>query len=269
MTMSNRFQRLELEESQQPTTPIPIARTVAVVEQRADLRDAPYWMSQAEGNRRRGEFEEALRHYSRAVELERSLVAGWVGQVQMLIALAEYPEAELWARKALELFRGHAELTAARAHALCRKGDLKNAQAVCDAALAQPGLSAYPWMVRGDLMLARRDPVEEYCFDKAVQLASDWLVLIEIAAIYLFYRRTAKALTRCRQAVERAPDQPYCWFQQGTCELAMGLKAPARKSFRQCLDLEPKHVGARAAMKEIDGDVRSIRGALRRWFGGN
>ena len=33
-----------------------------------------------------------------------SLVAGWLGQVQMLVFLGEYPEAELWARKALELF---------------------------------------------------------------------------------------------------------------------------------------------------------------------
>jgi len=107
----------------------------------------------------------------------------------------------LWARKALELFRSHAELSAARAQAMCRRGDIKSAQAACDAALAQPGLSAYPWVVRGEVMLARKESTEQHCFDKAAQFDNDWLVLIEIALVYQHYRRHAKALARCRQAV--------------------------------------------------------------------
>jgi tetratricopeptide (TPR) repeat protein len=206
----------------------------------------------ADRSRRNGDYEDALRCYSRAVELDRALVSAWVGQVRMLIGLEEYKEAELWARKALELFRNHIELTAARGQALCRIGDTKGAQAACDAALNQPGLSPYPWIVRGDLMLARRDSAEEHCFNKAVQLDPDWLVLLDIATIYLFYHKHAKALARLRAATEKAPDQAHCWLQQGQCEVAMGLDKPARRSFKQCLDLNPKNSAARQALISLD-----------------
>src|SRR4051794_33990974 len=84
--------------------------------------DQAAWMAKADDHRRRGLYENALRHYSRALELDRSLVAGWVGQVQMLILLGEHPEAELWSRKALELFKGQGDLMAGRAQALARIG---------------------------------------------------------------------------------------------------------------------------------------------------
>ena len=58
-------------------------------------------MNKADQSRRAGLYENALKFYSRALELDRSLVAGWVGQVQMLVQLEEYPEAELWSRKGL------------------------------------------------------------------------------------------------------------------------------------------------------------------------
>ena len=262
--MTNRFHKLELEPSRQQAE-LPLKSSTSQ-DQQHDLHDASHWMGTADRSRRSGLFEDALRYYSRAVERDRSLVRGWVGQVQMLIALAEFREAELWARKALELFRNHAELQAARAQALGRDGDIKQAQAACDAALAQPGESPYPWMVRGDLMLARKDALEQHCFDKAVQLDHDWLVLIEIAAIYLYYRRYANALVRCRQAVEQAPDQAYCWYQQGYCQSRMGLGKPARLSLKQCLDLEPKHAQARQCLKELDGSG-PVKRALGRFFG--
>src|SRR5437763_3829185 len=112
-------------------------------------------------DRRLGLYEGSLKYYSRALEVDKSLVAAWVGQVQMLIMLGEFPEAELWSRKALELFKNNAELMAARAQALCRTGDLKEAQAMCDAALGQQGISAYPWVTRGEVMVARKEEIDE------------------------------------------------------------------------------------------------------------
>jgi tetratricopeptide (TPR) repeat protein len=274
--VTNRFNKLELEPAQQqqheeqqlPREQIGAAATTSSTGMQLDeLHDAAHWMRMADQSRRAGAFEDALRYYSRAVELDRQMVSGWVGQVRMLIALEEYTEAELWARKALELFRNNAELHAARAQALCRNGDLKTAQIACDAAIGQQGQSPYPWMARGDLMLARKDAVAEHCFDKAIQLDPDWIILIEVAAIYMYYRRHAKALSRCVQAVERAPDQAYAWYQQGRCQMSTGLSKPARLSFKQCLDLEPKHFGARAALKELDAGEGFVKRAMRRVLG--
>lgn len=229
-------------------------------------RDEHHWMRLASDDRRNGLHEGALRYYSRALEADRSLVAGWVGQVRMLIALGEYPEAELWSRKALELFKNNPDLLAGRAQALCRLGDLSSAQVSCDAAVGQQGLASYPWVARGELMLARKQKTDEYCFDKAVQLDGDWLVRLEIADVYLFYRRAAKALARARQAVEQAPDQAYCWYRQGVCELELGLARPARRSFERCLQLAPNHQDAGRALTDLKHNRRPVRRFLRRLF---
>jgi tetratricopeptide (TPR) repeat protein len=257
--LSKRFERLELEESKRTeTSPVQQLSTAS------ETRDSAYWLRLADQNRRQGLFEEALRLYSRAVELDRSMVVGWVGQVRMLIALEEFPEAELWARKALELFRNQADLAAGRAQALCRNGELQQAQATCDVALAQQGQSYYPWLVRGDLMLARKNGVAEHCFDKVVQLSSDWLTLIDVAEIYLYYHLHAKALQRCQQALTNAMDQPYVWYLQGQCESAMGMSDAARRSFKHCLDLEPRYERARVAMES----ATTRRGWWSKLFGG-
>ncbi|NOX55394.1 MAG: hypothetical protein GXP27_13340, partial [Planctomycetes bacterium] len=177
--------------------------------------DEPQWMQRADQSRRRGLYEEALKFYSRALEDDRSLVAGWLGQVQMLIHLDEPEEAELWSRKALELFPGNGDLMAGRAQAFCRIGELAQAHALSDGALQQSGQSAYRWIVRGELMVAGKQSVDQHCFDKARQLDSDWLVSLEIALIYLYYDTPSPALIHARRAVHSAPHQHYPWYIQG------------------------------------------------------
>jgi len=233
---------------------------------RAEDNDERYWIKKASDERRNGLHESALRYYSRALELDKSLVEGWTGQVQMLIAMAEYPEAELWSRKALELFKNNGDLLAARGQALCRTGDLKNAQASCDAAIAQPGAYSYPWIARGELMLARKEDIDGYCFDKATQIDNDWLLLLEIGAIYLHYGRTTKALQRTRAAVEKAPDHAYCWYSQGVCEMALGLTGAAEKSFKHCLQLVPNHLLAQQSVHDLKKNRRIVGSLLRRIF---
>jgi tetratricopeptide (TPR) repeat protein len=230
------------------------------------VRDAQHWLAQADAERRRGLHENALRLYSRALEEDRAQLAGWVGQVQMLVILGEHPEAELWARKALELFKNHGDLLAGRAQALCRLKDRKSAIASCDAALAQPEQSAYRWIVRGEVMIVTGE-VDRYCFDKAVQVDGDWLVPLEIAQVYMYHGRPSKALMRVRQAVEKAPDEPYAWYFQGLCERELNLLDAARRSFRRTLEIVPRHTDADRALFELTQHGWSLRRALRKLFG--
>lgn len=125
---------------------------------------------------------------------------------------------------------------------------------------------AYPWVARGEVMLARKENLDEYCFDKACQLDPDWLVPLEIGGIYLYYGRDAKALTRIRQAVEKAPDQAYCWYRQGVCEHSLGLTTAAEKSFARCLQLVPNHAEAGSALKQLKQNRRPVRRFFRRLF---
>jgi len=210
------------------------------------------WMKRADQERRSGHYETALRYYSRALEDDRSLAEGWLGQVQMLILLDECPEAELWARKALELFPAQGDLFAARAQALVRMGDTKRAFESSDGAMQQKGQSAYQWIVRGELMAATGQTTDTSCFDKAMQLDGDWLVALEIAIVYLYYGYPIKALTRIRRAVELASTAYYPWFIQGCCEKAVGLAAQARQSFQNCLNICPGNSEAEQMLQELN-----------------
>lgn len=233
----------------------------------AERGDQAAWMARADDHRRRGLYENALRYYSRALELDRTLVAGWVGQVQMLIHLGEYPEAELWSRKALELFRSQGDLMAGRAQALARIGDQAQAMELADAALRQEGDSAYRWMVRGELLIAGRDDVDRHCFDKAVQADRDWLVPLEIALIYLHHGQPSKALLRARQAVEKSPGSFYAWMIQGDCERATRLDRQARNSYERCLELSPRHQDASRKLAELANQGWSLARGVRRLIG--
>lgn len=235
--------------------------------------DEHHWLRAADAERREGFFENALRFYSRALEINRTVVSGWVGQVQMLIALGECVEAELWARKALELFRNNGDLIAGRAHALARLGNLREALPLSDASfkLEGPGGEGgagggYRWMVRGEIMLAQQERVDAHCFDKAVQLDSDWLVLVEIAQIYRYRRKPSAGLMMARKAVERMPASVYCWYVQGLCEMEMGIPASAIRSFNRCLEIKPGHLEARRARDSLEADQWSITGRIKRLF---
>ena len=107
-------------------------------------KDEKYWAKLADDNRRTGSYESALRFYSRALEVDKTLVSAWVGQVQMLVQLQEYPQASLWSAKALEIFPGNGELMASQAQAECRMGNTKKAFSLSDAALRQRGESRLP-----------------------------------------------------------------------------------------------------------------------------
>jgi len=224
------------------------------------------WMVKAEQQRRTGLYENALKYYSRALEQDRSQVAGWLGQVQMLVLLEEYPEAELWARKALELFPSHGDLMAGRDQALCRMKDQKRAHELSDGALKQGGQSAYRWMVRGEILVVGRQAADQHCFDKAQEVDSDWLVPLEIALVYLFYGNPSRAHLRARRAIELGPDQYYAWFVQGRCQQELGLKEQAKQSFRHCLELCAGHTEAKRRLWELERSWSSPGRWLRNLF---
>lgn len=230
-------------------------------------RDAGHWMNKADQARRTGDYEGALKYYSRALEFDRSLVGGWVGQVQMLVQLEEYPEAELWSRKGLELFPNNGEIMAARAQAFCRLGDLKQAHELSDGSLRQPGQSAYRWLVRGEIMVASAKDTDRYCFDKAQELDPDWLVPLEAARIDLYYRRPGRAMARTRRALDLAPDAPYAWYVLGVCQAEFGLSGAARDSFQRCLELSPRNLAAEDQLRRLDNWSWSPAKLLRRLFG--
>lgn len=253
-----RFDKLEFERP--PERP-----EKAEVELRVE-KDEKYWSGMAEENRRTGNYENALRFYSRTLEVDRTLVPAWVGQVQMLIQLNEYPQATLWSQKALEMFPSHGDLLAAQAQAECRMGNMKSAYALSDGALRQRGESAYRWQVRGELVVAAKQAKDRHCFDKAQIADKDWLVPLETALIYLHYSVFSMAQQRAQMAVEKAPTAYYPWYVLGVCQSKLGFDTSAIASLNRCLELCPRHAESLARMAELVRPEFPLKRTLRRFF---
>ena len=229
-------------------------------------QDERSWLVKADAERRKGQFENALRYYSRALEHDRSLVTGWLGQVRMLVQLEEGPEADLWCRKALEVFPGNGELLAARAQALCRVGDRKQANALSDASMTAAGSSAFRWSVSGEVMLASGQSVDVHCFDKALQLDADWMVPLEASLAYSHHGVASRAHLRARQAVERGPDQFYAWYVSGYAAMQMDMNHQAERDFERCLELCPGYEPAKQRLVDMAHQKWSVARTVRRIF---
>lgn len=261
--MAGRFSNLEFDNShgeQQEST----------VETPSSERDAWQILEHARIAHWDGQFETALRLYTRALREDRKLIRAWVGQVQMLVDLREYREARIWSDKALELFRNNGELLAAKAQACIRLKDKASALACSDGAIQAAGTSPWRWEVRGEVLLARGDRQFDLCFQKALEdLAADWFDRVMISRIYRFYGRYASAMNYLQQAIELAPTKAYSWFEIGECQRSLGLIGVAQTSYKRCLELRPDCREADDALGAIDSVSFSdwVRSLFSRWSG--
>jgi tetratricopeptide (TPR) repeat protein len=225
------------------------------------------WMRDADKHRRRGDYELAMRSYGRALEMERSHVSAWLGQVQMLIMLNEPRQAELWAVSGLKIFPGNADLLAAQAQAMCRLGKDREAMQFSDASLQGEGNSAYRWSVRGELLLSQKSSTATHCFDNAEKFDGDWLVKVENANILRCYNANLYAVQRATAAVQAAMDSPLAWMTKGICELETGLVTEAKTSLNRALELDKNYIEARDWLAKIENNryfFRRILGFFRR-----
>lgn len=227
------------------------------------VRDADYFCQEAVRYWLGGDFEVALRHYSRAVERDQTRFEAWAGQVRMLIELGEYREANLWADKALESFPEHPELLALKASACARDARLEQAIVYSDRSLAQDPPCARVWLARAEVFLQRRDPVCESCLSKAVGGAGpdSASIKLEAARILAKKRSFAQAVQYLKDVVQVLPKSALAWYELGRCQAALGL-SEAAASLEQCLRLRPKWKLAEAQLGQVEN-----RGLFRRLLG--
>lgn len=232
-----------------------------------DVIDEHYHMRCALEEYQRGNFEAAMRLYSRALQDNPNGADAWVGQVRMLIELGELKEASVWADRALEVNPGHGELLAAKGVAAARMGNRKAALKFIDAASASPqGSTFYVWLARGEVLLATRRKNVDFALDQAISLARDWFSRLLVARIYYFYRQYARALAHARAAVEANLLSPFAWVVQGNCQLALAMRRDARRSYQEALNLDRDYLPARKALESRRpiSALTSILSPLRR-----
>jgi Flp pilus assembly protein TadD len=238
-------------------------------QQKPPAKDEAYYLSEARSAYENGEFEKALRSFSKVIEYNPQNAAAWTAQVKMLIELGEFHEARLWADKALERFSSCPELLAGKAVALARGGDLQGALAFSDASIGERGDTPYIWLARGDVLLARKEACADYCFEKALLLAPrDWFTAWLAARIRFYYQQFALALTLLQKAVEWNAGHFILWLELGHCQQVLGMVSPARVSFIQARQLNPGCHEAKQALGQLEhtGVFRRITGWFRESF---
>jgi tetratricopeptide (TPR) repeat protein len=249
----SRFGNLELGGQEEHSQEQPLAK------------DEAYYLAQAKSAFENGEFEQALRFYSKVLEFNPQNTAAWTAQVRMLIELGEYREAKLWADKALERFPNWPELLAAKAVALARGGDLQAALAFSDASIEERGDTPYIWLARGDVLLARREQRADYCFEKAMLLApKDSFIALLAARIRFYYEQFVLAMTLLQQAIEWNAGHFLVWLELGRCQQAIGLLKAAQVSFTQARQLNPDCREASGALIHLSHT--GIFARMRAWF---
>ncbi len=232
-------------------------------EQKPLVKDESYYWNQAGAAFESGDYEQALRQYSKVLEFNPQNIAAWAAQVRMLIELGEFREARLWADKALERFSNCPDLLAAKAVALARSGDLQGALAFSDASIEERGDTPYVWLARGDVLLARKEQRADYCFEKALLLApKDWFVAWLAARIRFYHEQFVLALNLLQRAIEWNAGNFILWLEMGRCQEALGLIVPAQNSFTQAWQLNPECHEARLAVGKL-----SQKGILARASG--
>lgn len=227
------------------------------------LKGETHYLTEAQSAFENGNFESALRLFSKVLEFNPQKAAAWTGQVRMLIELGEFGEARLWADKALEKFPHEPELLAGKAVALARSGDLQGALAFSDSSIEERGDTPYIWLARGDVLLARKESRADFCFEKALAFApKDWFLAWLIGRIRFYYRQFALAAKFLLQAVELNSGHFLLWLELGRCQQALGLTGPARHSYTQAQQLHPNHSEVTQAVL----DLANV-GVLCRFFG--
>ena len=239
-------------------------------QQPPSVKDESYYSNAAGAAFENGNFESALRLYSKVLEFNPQNATAWTGQVRMLIELGEFREAKLWADKALERFPREAELLAAKAVALGRSGDVQGAMAFSDASIEERGDTPYIWLARADVLLAREERRADSCFEKAMlQAPGDWFITWLAARIRCYYEQFANALKLLQQAVELNAGHFLLWLELGQCQQSLGLIGPARNSFNTARQLNPQCTEVSINLTRLSNAGVSARvgGWFRRLFG--
>ena len=140
-----RFNSLEFEAS--PAAPQPESNENKMSGEA--IRDAEFYLQEADQLYNNRDLEPALRSYSKALEIDPGGVDAWNGQISCLIHLDELHEAEMWTKKAVEIVGESQKLLALRARIFCRRGDFDRAYGLSDSSIQAAGNAPLAWIVRG------------------------------------------------------------------------------------------------------------------------
>jgi len=195
--------------------------------------DIAYW---------EGDFVQALREYSRAVDEERTLEAAWVGQAIALLRLGNPGQVETLCVQGRRLFPKSSALLSLQASAKARQGDLQGALALSDTALSLQSKGWLDWLQRGDVLLAFPDELTtaRRSFQQALDEAPDVdFTRREIAFNCLEHGYFEDAARFFADVVKAVPTVAENWYRYALSLHGAQQRQAALEALQHALELAP------------------------------
>lgn len=202
--------------------------------------DQGHYIAEAETAFYEGEYQKALRLYSRAMQVDQSSIEPWIGQVLCLVELKQNREAAVWALRSLELFPEDPRLISVQGLTYALNGTIKRALACSDYAISQPvPASAFVWAVRGHILSLADNQNAGFCFDKAMEVRQkeDWRTPLKIGLLLLGEKKWSRAAEFLQVAAQVNPRSPYIWKKLGYAKERLGMSQPALEAYQAALHL--------------------------------
>jgi len=227
--------------------------------------DEVYYIKLAKDAQINGDFEAALRYYSRALSYKKDIEEAWVGQVICLIDLGEFDEAVVWADRGIEVIGNSPELLAVKAMALGRNGEIERALGYSEQAIKKKGDSPILWLSRGDIIIAEDFRNAEFCFRKAIECdKNDALIHLRISISLLSVQEFPSAIVHLKKAMILNPKSPFIPFLIGKAYNAIGIIKNAKNYYERSLKIRPDFKECILAYKKTLH--QSIFNRILSWF---
>lgn len=216
-----------------------------------------------------GEYEPALRDFSRALAEDRNLCEAWAGQVRCHLVMGELPQARVWANKALELLPRSPRVLSVAAVVVARQGQGEEALRFSDQALELSRGQVPPilWLERAEcLLLAGRRESAADCLEMVRNVSGSDPDMQQLMGMALLGAGAPElAWLEFQGALERRPERAWLWFLSARAARALQQEDRATFALDRALALDPGLEEAR--LERINLRKRSRASWLGRLLG--
>ena len=224
--------------------------------------DQGHYLSEGDKYYYDGEYQKALRYFSRAMQVDQSSVEAWIGQVKCLVVLKQYKEASIWVLRGLELFPEDPRLVSLQGLTYALNGTIKRAIGCSDYAMSRPTpATAFIWAVRGHILSLADNQNAAFCFDKAMEVRDkeDWRTPLEIGLLLLHERKWSRAVSFLQIAAQANQKNRFLWKKLGYANERLGLGQAAHEAYTAALHLNAGDREAEHALRNLTTTSLPIR----------
>lgn len=192
----------------------------------------------------KGDLEDALKYYSRALDYDQTQSEPWLKQIWILIQLNEIAQALTWSKAGLQKFPQDPELLSIRAFIAAISADFSTAMAYSDNANSKKGISPLTQIIRGAILMLRGgragERTGERCILKGLEgNQNDWWLQINAALAYLEAGFTFNAIEHLNLAKTLQKNSPFIYYLLSKTYKSMGDLKRARKMIENSLAIDP------------------------------